>query len=121
MRQSFHVKKMRKYKPEFEGGREEHGPCAALGLALCGEGQARPGKEHSSDVSASPGGLPRSCSALSLGAVGGESLRIPGPRKCSESECPIQTSYSKGSLALLPDILQGREPGNFSSHYLGIS
>lgn len=54
--------------------------------------------------------------------MGSEILGNPGPRKCSDSECPIQISYSKGSLALmLPEIIQDREPGNFISHCFGIS
>lgn len=78
-----------------------------------------------------PSSIPLTCpnlqslpahSAVILKVVGGKILGNPGPRKCSPPECPVQTSYSKGSLALmLPEILQEREPSNFIFHCLEIS
>lgn len=89
-------------------------PYAVASPALC------PIK-HSSELPKPPERLPAH-SAVILKVVGGKILGNPGPRKCSPPECPVQTSYSKGSLALmLPEILQEREPSNFIFHCLEIS
>lgn len=42
----------------------------------------------------------RPCCPVILGVVGSKVLGNSGPRKCSDSECPTQTSYSKGILVL---------------------
>lgn len=89
-------------------------PCAMASPALCLT-------EHSSGLPKPPISPPAH-SVIMLRVVGGKILGNPGPRKCSPPECPIQTSNSKGSLALmLPEILQETEPCNFIFHCLGIS